>query len=306
MSINEFGMNSDIVNYFPLEEYISKIKLLPSLLEHLNYTSQNFDNYMNNLFKHDENYVIDYWIYLLYDELSSSQKIENQIFNESSLSQKNIYFDTLNMNHKRIFNLHNFVTEGDLPETYSYRKTEVNVSTIHEDGSEDVFWKGAKAEDVQKFMNDFIKVYKFKGTHPLYSSPFLFSALIHLLFIRIHPFTDGNGRTARIIHNIKFTESINKLYGTRLKLSPLNLSHSLLVNKITYHKRLNNIYFDLEHDSNEAINNWLDFILDMTDEQIYFASNILENYDGSNAYENSKIAPDMRIRKIRSTKEKIY
>ena len=85
-----------------------------------------------------------------------------------------------------------------------------------------------------------------------------------------------------MIHNIKFTEMVNKLYGTRLKLSPLNLSKSILINKRTYVNRLNNIYFDLEHDSNEDINKWFNFILDMADEQLYFSENRLgevnENY----------------------------
>ena len=71
------------------------------------------------------------------------------------------------------------------------------------------------AKDVNKFMNDFISVYKHNGTSLVFSNPFLVSALMHLLFIRIHPFSDGNGRTTRVIHNIKFTESVNKLYGTK-------------------------------------------------------------------------------------------
>ena len=45
------------------------------------------------------------------------------------------------------------------------------------------------------------------------SNPFLKSALIHLLFLRIHPYADGNGRTARLLHNSKFTASINSIYG---------------------------------------------------------------------------------------------
>ena len=74
---------------------------------------------------------------------------------------------------------------------------------------------------------------------------------MHLLFLRIHPYGDGNGRTARIIHNLKFTETINKLYGMKLKISPLNLSDSILLNKITYVKKIDNIYFDLEHKTSE-------------------------------------------------------
>ena len=62
-------------------------------------------------------------------------------------------------------------------------------------------------------MDDFIKFYKTKSLSVIDSNPFLKSALAHLLFVRIHPFSDGNGRTARMIHNMKFTESINNIYG---------------------------------------------------------------------------------------------
>lgn len=43
MSI-ENGMNDAYVNLFSLEEYVSRIKLLPFVLEHLNDTSAEFDN----------------------------------------------------------------------------------------------------------------------------------------------------------------------------------------------------------------------------------------------------------------------
>ena len=36
---------------------------------------------------------------------------------------------------------------------------------------------------------------------------------------------------------------------------------------------LDNIYFDLDHDNNEYINKWFDFILNMADEQIYYSTN---------------------------------
>ena len=124
---------------------------------------------------------------------------------------------------------------------------------------------------------------------------------MHLIFLRIHPYMDGNGRTSRIIHNIKFTESINKLYGTRLKLSPLNLSQSILVNKITYTKRIDNIYFDLDHDTNESINMWFNFILDMADEQIFSSSQKLDYMDDSHLISNveNKKVSGMRLSRLR-------
>lgn len=128
-------------------------------------------------------------------------------------------------------------------------------------------------------MSEFIKVYKQIASVEELNNPFLASALMHLLFVRIHPYTDGNGRTARVIHNMKFTEMINKEYGTRLKLSPLNLSSSILVNKITYVKRLNNIYFNVVNDTNESINKWFDFVLDMVDERLFVARKQIDMLD---------------------------
>lgn len=307
MPINEFGMNEDYISYFNLEEYVRKIKLLPRLLEHLENTNRDFDNYMKNLSKFDEDYIINYWIYLLYQELKSNQKIENTKFNIATLADKSVFFDTLNITHKRIHTLHNFVIEkeiedGKLEETFEYRNAPVNVSRFNENRQEEIFWRGANPEDVQKFMNEFIKIYKHNGTSLLYSNPFLASSLMHLLFVRVHPYLDGNGRTARVIHNIKFTEMINKLYGTRLKLSPLNLSGSILVNKITYVKRINNIYFDLEHDTNESINKWFDFILDMVDERIYVATTKLDKVDISKIKKienNDESVKAMRLSRIK-------
>ena len=128
-------------------------------------------------------------------------------------------------------------------------------------------------------MTDCIGLYKQGGASLLFSNPFLASSLMHLLFIKIHPYTDGNGRTARVINNIKFTEMINKLWGTKLKLSPLHLSQSILLNKPTYVKRIDFIYFDTKHDTNDAINRWFDFILDMVDEQLYWSNAKLDNVD---------------------------
>jgi len=266
--IDANGMNNDYVNYFQLIDYVNRIKLLPFLLEHLEETNKSFDDYMKKLLKYDQDYIVNYWIYLLYEEMRHNHRIEHLKFNEKSLVGKDVFFETLNISHKRIHQIHNFVESDKLP-TNNYRDIPVHVSYFDNEGKEHIYWRGVNPEDVNKFMTSFISIYKQSGTSLLFSNPFLVSSLMHLLFVRIHPYTDGNGRTARLIHNIKFTETINKLYGMKLKISPLNLSESILVNRRTYVNRINNIYFDINHDSNEEINKWFNFILDMADEQIY-------------------------------------
>ncbi|MBR7042361.1 MAG: Fic family protein [Bacilli bacterium] len=272
-------MNSDIVEYFPLEEYVDRIILLPEVLEHLQDTNNDFKKYIKKISGFDDEYIIDYWVYLLYEELKFSQKIENMDFKKINLLNETVFFDTLNISNKRIHGLHNFAMKGEADPIFDYRKVDVNVSKYNSNGEEEIFWRGARHEDVLKFMNDFIKIYKHNDISILMSNPFLKSALIHLLFLRIHPYTDGNGRTARLLHNSKFTESINQIYGTKLKISPLNLSESIYLNKPSYVKAIDSIYFDLKHDSNDAINAWFNTMLNMADEQIYASSNKLESTD---------------------------
>ena len=84
MPINEFGMNSDYIEYFDLEEYVNKIKLSSRLLGHLEETNHEFDNYMKKLSQYDEKYIVDYWIFLLYHELRANQGIENSRFDISA------------------------------------------------------------------------------------------------------------------------------------------------------------------------------------------------------------------------------
>ena len=57
------GMNSDYINYFSLFDYVNKIKLSPAVLEHLEATNREFDNYMQILSKYDEEYIVNYFIF---------------------------------------------------------------------------------------------------------------------------------------------------------------------------------------------------------------------------------------------------
>lgn len=277
----EDGRNNNEVLFFHLQDYISKIKLTDNTLFHLEETNRNFDDYFKKLSEVDKNAILYYWIDSLKKEIKYSNAIENNSNARYLAFDDDVFFETLNISHTRIKKLHQYITNSNVDS--DYRKCDVRVSSIYEDGTEDVFWHGAKSEDVKKFMDDFIQVYKQDTLSSIFSSPFLKSALIHLLFVRIHPFNDGNGRTARMIHNIKFTQSLNHVYKSNLKVCPLNLSQSILVNKHTYVNILNSIYFDMQHNSNDEINKWFDFILNMVDEQIYYNNNKLPKlYDAFN------------------------
>lgn len=298
------GVNLSKVSYFPLEEYFSKIKLNDTILVHLDETNRDFDKYINQLKKFPPLTILYFLINSFSNEIIDTNLIENHIIDPIEINNYNIFIKSLSMNNKRIKELHQFVTRDT--NLNDYRTSEVRVSGIN-NGKEEIFWYGVNPEEINKFMNDFLKIYHNHSLSFINQNPFIKGALLHLLFVRIHPFSDGNGRTARIIHTIKFTQMVNDIYKCHLKISPLHLSQSILLNKITYQKRINNIYFDLEHDSNKEINDFIDFILDMTDEQLFYMGNQLENAssimknikDTVSINEIERIAKSMRLSRRR-------
>lgn len=257
------------INYFDLEDFVNNIHLSKNVLEHMQETNLNFDKYFKKLSKYDDEFQLYFWISLAYDEIKNSNFVEYHNLKKFDFNEKNLFFDSLNISNNRIHNIHKFVMKDENDSKAGrYRTNEVKVSNIEKD-KEEIFWYGVKAKDVKNFMNSFIKIYKSTSMSVLDSNPFLKSALIHLLFVKIHPYHDGNGRTARTLHNIKFTEILNRIYKMNLKICPVNLSESINVNLITYINALDNTYFDLEHDNNEVLNYWFNFILNMYDEQLF-------------------------------------
>lgn len=289
--------NLERVKYFDLREYIEKIKIDSNVLAHMQDTSVEFKDYMEKLSKFDKDDVINYWLIQMAEELVSSNQIEKHYIKKQDILKQDLFFETLDINHRRIHELHKFVMQKD--KDSQYRTGPIRVSAMMPDGTEKIYWHGPEAEDVSKFMDDFIDIYKTEDTSILNLNPFLKSALIQLLFIRIHPYSDGNGRVSRMLHSIKITEAINKIYDKNYKLCPLNISGSILINQFRYVQILDNIYFDIEHDNNEYINKWFDFILNMIDEQLYYSnSNIDKLKETYNIYKNDDKKFNIMLQRI--------
>ena len=295
------GVNLERVKYFNLEEYISRIHLCKDTLYHVESTSNEFEKYIKFLSNYNYATILNHLIDSFKHEIQFSNLVERHLVRPEDVNQNNVYFDSLSMSHNRIKQLHSFVQDGEENFRYDYRDTEARVSYYDNSGNEHIFWYGAEPEDIKKFVDDFINIYKAKGVKLLDSSPFLKAALCHLLFVRIHPFTDGNGRTARLIYDMKFTEMINKLYGTNLKISPLHLSMSIYLNHPTYVRKIDDIYFDVKHDCNHEINRFFDFLLNMTDEQIHYmmTDESKRKLDRSAMLvDNGEEAPKMNLKKL--------
>ena len=282
-------INPNRVKYFDLQEYVANIKLSDSVLFHMEETADNFTLYLKalgNYCNHDEYTAVLYWLDSCLDELKNSAEIEKHTFKNSELLSGGLFFDRLSISHERIKKIHEFISEKSevtCEKIGEYRQKEASVGAFYE-GEYVPYWYGAEQKDIKKFMDSFIKFYKTCGISNIYSNPFIKSALAQLLFFRIHPFGDGNGRCARIIQNISFTSGVNRVYGTNLKLSPVNISMNIKIFLSTYVNYIDHIRFDLEHqeDNNYWINKFFDFMLNMYDDQLFFQNNQLKNMNYKN------------------------
>ncbi|OGK15241.1 hypothetical protein A2690_00520 [Candidatus Roizmanbacteria bacterium RIFCSPHIGHO2_01_FULL_39_12b] len=108
------------------------------------------------------------------------------------------------ISEKIILNLHKIITNKlDINRSGQYRKQMVIVGD----------YLSPKPNEVLRLMKEFVKWIN-KPT-PTDLSPLLYAGIVHYRFVAIHPFADGNGRTARILTKLilmKFGYNITKLF----------------------------------------------------------------------------------------------
>lgn len=266
-------------NKFDLKKYLETIKLEDYVKEHIMETLVHLQEYLMMLSQYDEYASVMFWIDSTFDEFQYSSELEN-IWNQRFVCDgDDIFFDKLSISNNRIHKINEMMLKGTNHEGYGgkYRNVDVRVSA-YVDNEERVHYYAPNYSNVPELMRQFIEFFKNYDEEDILENIFLKPALIHMIFVKIHPYRDGNGRTARMFQNIKFTNIFNRVYNCKLKICPLNISQTLNINKLTYHKRLDDIKFNIEYCDNKAINRWFDFILYMYDDQIFYLKNkILEN-----------------------------
>lgn len=104
---------------------------------------------------------------------------------------------------EEILKLHKIVIEGlvETKKTGQFRPADVYVLDDLGDGREILRFKAPGAKKVPILIDDlltWLKVAKSEGIHPI-----LKAGILHLEFVSIHPFTDGNGRLARLLTQLQ-------------------------------------------------------------------------------------------------------
>ena len=108
----------------------------------------------------------------------------HKIFLEMLNYTKNISLDLIFMWHKKMFE-----------QTYPSIAERVREHNVTVSGSKSKF---AKHIEIQYLLEEYIEWY---NTNSKKYNPVILAALIHLKFVTIHPYSDGNGRMSRFLMN---------------------------------------------------------------------------------------------------------
>lgn len=104
---------------------------------------------------------------------------------------------------EEVFKLHKQVIEGliEKDKVGKFRPADVYVLDDLGDGREMLRFKAPPAPEVKKLIENllvWLKESKKEGIHPI-----IRAGILHLQFVTIHPFTDGNGRVARLLTQLQ-------------------------------------------------------------------------------------------------------
>ena len=249
-------------SYFDIFDYLDRLELNDTNKMHAKETLEDYENYIRSLSEFSNDALNHFFIKTFYDEIKKSKFIDNPVVYPEEIINSNIIFDKIN--HVAIKNIHYFSEKNK--NHYEYRDIDAWVRKLANE-EETIFWYGANPEDIEQFMNDFINFYK---SNLFDENMILKSILVHLIFVRIHPFKDGNSRTTRLLSDIKLLELTNKAFNNNFSISPIHLSNSIYRNITKYKNKLANIYFDNINNPNMGINDFIEYMLNLFDEEIFY------------------------------------
>lgn len=104
---------------------------------------------------------------------------------------------------EEVFSLHKIVIAGlvEKEKVGKFRPADVYVLDDLGDGREMVRFKAPPASKVKNMIDDLLKWLKESKKHDVH--PIIRAGILHLQFVTIHPFTDGNGRVARLLTQLQ-------------------------------------------------------------------------------------------------------
>lgn len=138
--------------------------------------------------------------------------------------------------------IHSVITQDTLddPENEGRFRSSNNVNVVEETTGE-IFYSPPDFRDIEKLIDDLCVFANNNSKDDVFIHPIVKAVILHFLIGYIHPFVDGNGRTARAIF---YWYLISKGYWL---IEYLSISRIILKSKVQYAKA----YLHVEYDEND-------------------------------------------------------
>ncbi len=142
---------------------------------------------------------------------TSGMNTKTKSFKEiTDLEEAYTYAQTHVINEKNVLHCHKLLTKTmALEDQYRGKYRDKNVFVLQ--NAQEIVYTGAEPEiikqEMYKLFHDIAILRKRKLS---VSEVFYFASMIHLIFVAIHPFADGNGRTARLIEKWFLSDKLGK------------------------------------------------------------------------------------------------
>ncbi len=177
----------------------------------------------------------------------------------------NFIFDITNWFDKSKWKFEDLFTEGNILKIHSFILNNINndFAWIYRQQNVRIAFSRAvlpRSEKVPKLMEDFFAKYSKKRNEinlSDFDSILNFWYDLHIDFVRIHPFVDWNGRTARLIMNLWFLYAINNInivYFSNRKEYIESIENSL-DNIQNYYDFMNKNFLEFKKDELELVEN---------------------------------------------------
>lgn len=184
-----------------LDHYQSRQKF--TIVKHLRFLAKKDSSVKTFMFKNSAIYSsliegsgIDYDSYVKNKNSGNETREIKQI---DDLIEAYNFAKTHTLNQANLLKVHSIITKNmELLPTLKGKYRNKNVYVMQ--GSK-IIYTGAEYSIVKAEMNKFFKdiIALKKRKKITYNQGFYYASLIHLVFVKIHPFGDGNGRTARLL-----------------------------------------------------------------------------------------------------------
>ncbi|MFZ1721826.1 MAG: Fic family protein [Microgenomates group bacterium] len=137
------------------------------------------------------------------------------------------------LNEKQLLNLHGLIMKNLLPSEKVGKYRTGDIYIVDQINSREIIqYTGPAAQSLKKLIATFLKWITLQRENTAIH-PVLLAGLLHFIFISIHPFSDGNGRTTRLL-TMQYLQSMGYHFGDSLSLDTYYLQ-----NRMQYFAALN-------------------------------------------------------------------